>query len=184
MDLVYYGLLLLLPLSALAARRIPMGHALKLGLIWAAIFAGGFLVVAQRDRFTRLIPGAQPAGGVTRIAIGADGHYWARVRINQVERRMLIDSGATTMALSIATVRAAGLEMDESAFPRTIDTANGTITAQPVTIPTLTIGDIVLHDVGAVASPSFGNQDVIGMNVLRRMTSWRVEGGTLILDAR
>ena len=37
---------LLLPLSALAARRLPLSATLRLALIWLAIFAGGALLVA------------------------------------------------------------------------------------------------------------------------------------------
>lgn len=71
-----------------------------------------------------------------------DGHFWADVQINGINRRMLIDSGATTTALSAATATAAGLDLDESPFPRLIDTANGTITARHTTIGTLVIGSI------------------------------------------
>ncbi|MET4896014.1 TIGR02281 family clan AA aspartic protease [Sphingomonadaceae bacterium jetA1] len=184
MDVVYYGLVLLLPLSALAARRIPMKQTLIIASIWVAIFAGGYLFVAQRDRLMRLMPGSTSTVGTARIMIGADGHYRASVRLNGVERPMLIDSGAATTALSIATARAARIPINDNGFPRLIETANGTVTAQPVTIERMAIGDIVLHDVDAVVSPSFGEQDVIGMNVLNRMNTWRVEGGTLILDTR
>ncbi len=34
-------------------------------------------------------------GETVRIKMSPDGHFWARVQINGVERRMLVDSGAT-----------------------------------------------------------------------------------------
>ncbi|WP_343525217.1 TIGR02281 family clan AA aspartic protease [Sphingomonas sp.] len=182
MDLVYYGILLLLPLSALAARRIPIGRTVKMGLVWIAIFCVGFLLIAQRDRFLALWPSTRPQGGTVRIPIASDGHFWANVRINGIERRMLIDSGATTTALSVATARAAGLDLAQSPFPAILETANGPVTADHSTIRQLSIGTIVLNDVGAVVSPSFGDQDVIGMNVLKRIGRWRAEKGTLILN--
>ena len=33
-----------------------------------------------------------------------------------------------------------------------------------------------------VVSPAFGETDVLGMNFLSRLKSWRVEGSTLILE--
>lgn len=41
------ALVLLLPLSALAARRVPLSTTLKYAGAWIAIFAIGFLIVAQ-----------------------------------------------------------------------------------------------------------------------------------------
>lgn len=182
MDFVYYGLILLLPLSALAARRIPLRQAAKMALIWVSIFAAGYLIVAQRDRFFDLVGSHDATDGSAHIPMAADGHFWANVRINGIERRMLIDSGATTTALSTATAKAAGLDLEESPFPRMIDTANGSVLASHTTIPTLTIGSITMTDVGAMSSPAFGDQDVIGMNVLDRLKAWRVEQGVLVLN--
>lgn len=184
MDFVYYGLILLLPLSALAARRIPLGQAAKLALIWVGIFAAGYLVIAQRDRLSGLWTHRDAIQGSARIPMAEDGHFWADVQINGINRRMLIDSGATTTALSAATAEAAGLDLDESPFPRLIDTANGTITARHTTIGTLVIGSITLHDVGAISSPAFGDQDVIGMNILDRLNAWHVERGVLVLNSK
>lgn len=184
MDIIYYGLILLLPLSALAARRIPIGQTLRMALIWIGIFSAALLVVGQRERLAELWPGrAASPEGIVRIPIAQDGHFYADVRINRVERRMLIDSGATTTALSEATARAAGLDLNESPFGSLIETANGRVTASHTTIASLAIGPIQLNDVGADVSPSFGRQDIIGMNVLRRLRSWRVERGVLILNA-
>lgn len=183
MDFVYYGLILLLPLSALAARRIPIGQTLRMALAWIAIFGAAFLIVAQRDRLTGLWSREAMPEGVVRIPVAEDGHFYAVVRINGVERQMLIDSGATTTALSEATAQAAGLDFDESPFGSLIETANGRVTASHVTIAELGIGPIQLKDVGADVSSNFGNQDIIGMNVLRRLRSWRVERGTLVLNA-
>ncbi len=42
-----YAVLLILPLSALAARRLPMATTLKYALAWAAIFGVGVLLVAS-----------------------------------------------------------------------------------------------------------------------------------------
>ncbi|GAA3269615.1 retropepsin-like aspartic protease family protein [Sphingomonas yabuuchiae] len=182
MDIVYYGLILLLPLSALAARRIPIGQTVRMALIWIGIFGVAFLVVAQRDRLTGLWSREAMPDGIVRIPVAADGHFYATVRINGVERRMLVDSGATTTALSEATAQAAGLDLDESPFGSLIETANGRVTASHVTIAELSIGPIQMRNVGADVSSSFGDQDIIGMNVLRRLRSWRVERGLLILN--
>ena len=185
-----YALMLILPLSALLARRVPIGRTVRMALAWVAIFIVALLLVAQRDRIrpywqrasaALLDSDQQVSGNTVRIAMNSDGHFWAAVDINGVRSRLLIDSGATTTALSGDTARAAGIDIDESPLPVMIETANGTITARTATAKRLQIGSIVARDLPVVVSDTFDETNVIGMNFLSRLASWRVEGTTLIL---
>jgi hypothetical protein len=45
-DALYYVLLLVLPVSALMARRLPVGQTVKMAAAWTAIFGILFLIVA------------------------------------------------------------------------------------------------------------------------------------------
>ena len=179
-----YAVMLILPLSALVARRLPLKPVLKMALAWVAIFVVALLIASQRDRLSglkTLFADQQVSGTETRIRMAEDGHFWADVDIDGVRRRMLIDSGATTTALSTATAKAAGLDSDESPFPVIISTANGDVSARTATANRITIGTITATDLGIVTAPSFGDTDVIGMNFLSKLGSWRVENATLIL---
>ena len=126
--------------------------------------------------------GQEVVGQEVRIAMSEDGHFWARVRIGSVERRMLIDSGATLTALSTETAAEAGLKVEQPIIPMLIDTANGRISAQTAAIPELRLGDVIARDLPVVVSPAFGGTDELGMNFLSRLKSWKVEGRTLILS--
>jgi aspartyl protease family protein len=179
-----------LVLAGLIARRVPVLRVALSLVTWIALAAVLVAVVGQRERFdpyvaalTGLLHGDKQTvvGTETRIAMARDGHFWARVRVDGVERRMLVDSGATITALSIATARAAGLQVERSVFPLLLRTANGTIDAQTATVDDLRLGGVRARDVAVVVSPAFGDTDVLGMNVLSRLKSWRVEDGTLIL---
>jgi aspartyl protease family protein len=44
-DVLLYVVMLLLPLSALLARRLPIGETLKMALAWLAVFLLLYLVV-------------------------------------------------------------------------------------------------------------------------------------------
>ena len=183
-DIVMYALFLILPVSALLARRVPLKRTMAMALAWVAIFAIGLLIVSQRHRLsgiTSIFSDQQVQGSETRITIAEDGHFWADVTINGIGRRMLIDSGATTTALSAATAAAAKLDTDESPFPAVLNTANGMVSARTATVAELTVGNVTARDFGVVVSPAFGDTDVLGMNFLSRLASWRVEGKTLVL---
>lgn len=190
-NVIFYLLALVLPLSALLARRVPIGQVAKMTLAWVAIFAVGLVIVGQRARLRPFYEGAvrtltgddqEVVGDTVRIAVAPDGHYYANVTINGVARRMLIDSGATTIALSEATAKAAGVEVDRAGFGEMIDTANGTIVASRARIRELRVGGIVARDLAASVSPQFGDTDLLGMNFLAQLASWRVEGSTLVLQ--
>ena len=189
-DAIYFLLLLIIPVAALAARRMPLGRTALMALAWVGIFATGLVVVSLFQRASWLTAGVseivfgpdqQVSGGELRIPMGADGHFHVRATINGVERDMLVDSGATTIALSTDTAKAANINLDESPFPELIDTANGTTTARRITIANLQVGPISAKDIEASASDNLSTQDLLGMNFLSKLRAWRVEGKTLVL---
>jgi aspartyl protease family protein len=116
-----------------------------------------------------------------RVRMAADGHFWVRASINGVERRMLIDRGATITALSQSTVRAAGVDAHSTLAPVVLRTANGTTPARTGSVDELRVGNIVAHNLKIVTAPGLGSLDVLGMNFLSKLDSWRVEGRTLVL---
>lgn len=173
------------------ARRIPVLRTLVSLASWLLLIGIAVMLIAERGSIDPSIGRIASAldldrqrvdGGTTRIRLGPDGHFWARVRIGDVERRMLVDSGATVTALSVDTARAAGLDPRPSPFPLVIRTANGAIAADTATVPELRLGNVVARDLSVVVSPAFGETDVIGMNLLSRLRGWRVDEGTLILE--
>ena len=110
-----------------------------------------------------------------------DGHFWIRAKIGGIEQRMLVDSGATVTALSARTAAAADLAVGDGIVPVLLTTANGTIRAQSATVDEMRLGNIVARDLPVVVSPAFGDVNVVGMNFLSRLKSWRVEDNVLIL---
>ena len=125
---------LVLVISALTARRLSIGEIVRSLLGWIAIFGVAWLAFANRDRLAPLVTqigehlgigGQTIVGQSVRIAMSEDGHFWARVRLNGTERRMLVDSGATITAVSTETAEAIGLSVSETGFPVLLSTANG-----------------------------------------------------------
>jgi aspartyl protease family protein len=184
---------LVLALSALTARRLSFGAVIRSLLGWLVIGALAWLVITNRDGLERLfgevseragIGTTEMQGDTVRITMSPDGHFWARVRLNGYTQRMLVDSGATITAISGETARNAGIEATNAGLPVLINTANGTISAQRGRADTVTLGTLETRDLGVVISPAFGNVNVLGMNYLSRLGSWRVEGRTLILEPK
>lgn len=183
---------LVLVVSALSVRRIGFGLFLRTVLGWAAIvllvlFAVGHryeLAAAWSSLSAKLgLEDQRVEGDTVRIRMSPDGHFWARVTLNGVERRMLIDSGATITAISERTAKEADVETSEG-LPAIIETANGSVAARRARIAAVSLGPLTMHDLGVVVSQNFGELDVLGMNFLSRLHSWRVEGNVLVLEPR
>jgi len=148
------------------------------------------LVVLQISRFDPRFDLAVPElglpeqiveGGETRISLAPDGHYWVRAQVNGVPAAFLVDTGATLTTLNTDTAAAAGLEPRRGGIPIMLQTANGTVSAEVATIDELTFGNVTARGLDAAIAPNIGRTNVLGMNVLSRLGSWRVEQGTMIL---
>ena len=192
MDLIWLVGLLVLLLSALSIRKLSFGMIVRSLVSWAIIILVAVLAVAHRDQLGAIFAAAsaklgiedqQVQGKTVRIRMAPDGHFWARVKLNGVEHRMLIDSGATITAISPDTAEASNIATGKG-LPVVIETANGSVAAQRGRVEALSIGPLRTDDLGVVISPSFGDLDVLGMNFLSRLHSWRVEGRTLILEPK
>jgi aspartyl protease family protein len=123
----------------------------------------------------------QVAGKELHVKMAPDGHFWVLASINGVERRMLVDSGATVTAISERTARDAKVNAGTGLAPVVLQTANGAAPAQTGKVDELRVGNIVARNLRIVTSPGLGSLDVLGMNFLSKLESWRVEGRTLIL---
>lgn len=186
-------LMLVLVGSSLLSRRLPLGDVARMSAGWLLIF-GAVLVgysyrtelnaVAQRVIGDLRGETGQTVGDTLRIPMADDGHFWVRATVNNFEQRFLVDSGATTTALSVATANAAGVEVDAGGFPVVLNTANGTVEARRAIVERLQVGPIRSTALGVVVAPSFGDTNVLGMNFLSSLESWRVEGNTLVLVPR
>jgi len=123
------------------------------------------------------------ADGTARVVLARNraGHYVASGRINDVAAEFIVDTGATDVAVSADIAAAAGLERGT---PRTVLTANGTVTAYATRIPRLALGAITAHDVRASIVPDMQGIDVLlGMSFLRRL-DFAQRGDELWLERR
>lgn len=190
MRLVAAIMCLVLVASGLVARRLPLGATLKMALAWVGIFAVGFVLFALRDDFGRVwdrvsmaaTGEAREAGGAVRIPMGEDGHFHVNADVNGRSVRFMIDSGATVSAMSTNAATAAGVTIDRTGFPVMIETANGTVMARRGRIAQMSIGGIETADHAITVSEELGDTNLLGMNWLSTLDSWRVEGSTLVLQ--
>jgi aspartyl protease family protein len=171
-------------------QRLPViGRIVRFGLSFGLLALCLFLLLQHAPYEPMLAPLAdrlgldrqEVVGGEVRVPMAPDGHFWANATLNGTKHRMMIDSGATITAISEETARASGIAVDAALVPVVLKTANGLARARTGTARELRVGDIVASDLKIVITPALGDLDVLGMNFLSKLASWRVEGRTLIL---
>jgi len=175
--------------SSLAARRLPLGYVAKAGLAWIAIFATLFAIFSFRFEFIGIwervkadisgTAGQNISGEAIELRRQDDGHYWLMVNINGKPVRFMVDSGATMTAINATTAREAGVEAD--GYPIILGTANGRIAAKRGVVRLLSVGPHSIENHQVVVSERFGEVNVLGMNFLNSMQSWRVEANMMVL---
>jgi aspartyl protease family protein len=185
---LYYAIIVAAVAGSLLAMRQPIGKMLKIALAWVAIFGVAFLVFAFRSDFSALggrlraeATGSSIAEGqVLRIPAADDGHFYVDGRINGKDVRFLIDSGATVTTVSKRTAEAAGLAL--SSRRAVVQTANGAAQVTQGSANRLDVGPIERTDFPVDVSDQ-DDLNLLGMNFLRSLKSWRVERDYLVLEA-
>lgn len=185
---IYLVGVLVLVGSAFMVRRVPIAQGLKMFVAWVLIFGAAFIVFTLKDEFLALgnrvlveTRGGveQTAPGEVRIRQASDGHFWVTAALNGEPVRFLVDSGATTTSISRDTARRTGVEPGRGRAM--VQTANGIVMVERGRAQSLEVGPIERRDVAVHISDAFGDMNVIGMNFLSSLSSWSVEGRTLVL---
>ena len=190
LSFIYLVGCLVLVLSALTVRRIPIAHGLKMFFGWLLIFLAAFVAFTVKDDFLALgkrvaqeargEPEMVQAGRELRVRQSADGHFWVTASLNGEEVRFLIDSGATTTSISAETARKAGIRAG-TGLPAMVQTANGMVQVRRGRADLLEVGEIERRNLQVHISEAFGPMNVLGMNFLSSLSGWAVEGRWLIL---
>ena len=97
---------------------------------------------------------------------GVDGHYRAEALINGTKVDVLVDTGATGVAISQRVADELGLA---SRTAIRTSTANGDTVAYMTRLATVKLGGVEAKDVSAVIAPGLGGDVLLGMSFLGRM---------------
>lgn len=143
--------------------------------------------IADAQRAQRPAP-AQPSrtaslGSIVEIEAEKNGHFNTEADINGRPIAVMIDTGATMVALSYEDAERAGLMLRDKDFTRAVSTANGMARVAPVTLDRVSIGNITVRDVpAAVAERGRLKTSLLGMSFLSRLSRFDMRSGRLVLQ--
>ena len=195
-QLLFLGLLLAWLLSA-GIRGGRIGPAARNLGAWALIVFGLVAAYAYRaelqDVGHRVTLGLIPGSSVTRLnddgtatlLAGRDrrGHFVVTGEVDGTPIEFLVDTGATTIALSHADAARAGIDPASLNYTIPIRTANGIARAAQVRVDRISLGGIERQNlIATISEPGALTQSLLGMNFLGSLASFEIRGDRLILS--
>jgi aspartyl protease family protein len=137
------------------------------------------------DRVAPSTVAAEPGiSAKRRVELRADagGHFFAGAHINGSRINVMVDTGATIVALTFEDAERAGIFPRDADFTGRVSTANGTARVAYVTLDSVSIDDITVRGVkAAVAEPGRLGTSLLGMSFLGKLRT-EIARGKLVLE--
>lgn len=126
-------------------------------------------------------PATPASGAAASLAKAADGHFWAEASVNGKRVRFLVDTGATTVALTAEDAKRLGLDLDELTFDRPVMTAAGQAEAAMVELDYISVAGARVEKVQALVLKEGLSASLLGMSYLGRLSRFEATPTALIL---
>ncbi|MEQ1683937.1 MAG: TIGR02281 family clan AA aspartic protease [Burkholderiaceae bacterium] len=173
-----------------APRTVATGATVQ-GVKLVSVTGNDAVVEIKGKRVNVVMGGAQvslggqaSAGGGSQIVLtaGSGGHFMTAGAINGRAVRFMVDTGATSVSMSIAEAEHIGLDYrkGQRGF---VSTANGNAPAYKVRLGEVRVGDVVVYDVEATVLPAQMEFILLGNSFLTRFQMKR-ENETMTLSKR
>lgn len=130
------------------------------------------------------VGGRGGAGGGTEIVLtaGPGGHFVTQGSVNGRGTQFVVDTGATMVSMGAAEARRLGINF-ETGQRMQAHTANGVTTGYRISLSTLRIQDVEVHNVEAAVMPMGMPYILLGNSFLSRF-QMKQENGTMTLKRR
>ncbi len=110
------------------------------------------------------------------------GHYNTEVELNGRRINVLVDTGASVLALTAEDADMAGIRPQPSEFTVKMQTANGESRGAYVRVREVRLGNLRVYDVDAVVMQrGASRKSLLGMSFLKKLSGFEVAQGRLIL---
>jgi len=185
------GFLALASSGLLFVRQFNLKQTVRNVLIWVA--AGGVLIIGFSFQHeltelglrlrSNLVPGYPVQTGDHELTLSESdgGHFTVYGMVNGTRIRFLIDTGATDIVLDPSDAKRLGIDLDSLTFDRPFGSANGIGYGAKTVVDSLAVGPIQFSNVEVSINKAEMGASLLGMAFLKRLKSYSVSGGKLIL---
>jgi aspartyl protease family protein len=126
--------------------------------------------------------GGAQGGNKVVLTAGEGGHYFTQGQINDRTVQFVVDTGATSIAISTADADRIGLNYKSAPMIR-MSTANGVIPGWRMQLASVRVGDVVVYGVEAIVSSGAMPYVLLGNSFLSRFQT-STNNGQMVLEKR
>ncbi|MEX0341362.1 MAG: TIGR02281 family clan AA aspartic protease [Erythrobacter sp.] len=119
--------------------------------------------------------------GTTELPRAADGHFYADAAINGAQVNLLVDTGASVVALTARDAHAAGLFWSDADVRPVAHGASGPVRGVEVTLDRVVLGGHEARDVRAIIVPEGLALSLLGQSFLATIQPVRIEADRMVL---
>lgn len=119
--------------------------------------------------------------GPAQLSKSADGHYWADAMIEGRPVRVMVDTGASVVALTRNDALRLGLKLTPDDFSGKVITASGEVRAAPVELSAVAVGGARVERVQALVVEEGLPHSLLGMSYLGRLSAFTATPTSLTL---
>jgi aspartyl protease family protein len=110
-----------------------------------------------------------------------DGHYWTRADVDGTAVKFMVDTGASTVAITFRDAQRIGLKPEDLDFKWEIRTAGGVVHGAAVTLEKISIGRVEVDNVEAMVLREGLDQSLLGMTFLGELYSYEFRKSQLVI---
>ena len=151
----------------------------------AVVESAGQRITLRMDSPVSVGGGGGSNAGGSRIVLNADsrGHFMASGAINgRSGVSFMLDTGATTVAMSVADATRIGLDYQKGT-PVRMNTANGVAMGYRMRLDSVRVGDVEVRDIDAIVSQQPMPFVLLGNSFINRF-SMRRDAEQMVLERR
>jgi aspartyl protease family protein len=115
------------------------------------------------------------------ISKAADGHYWTQAEVDGHAVTFLVDTGATTVALTAEDARRLGIDVANLDYTDKVTTANGEARAARVNLASIAVAGVKVDNVEAYVLDRGLSTSLLGMTYLGRLSAFEATPTSMIL---
>ncbi|MEO6040859.1 MAG: TIGR02281 family clan AA aspartic protease [Croceibacterium sp.] len=119
--------------------------------------------------------------GETTLAREGDGHFYAEVSANGAQTRMLVDTGASVVALTGEDAEAMGIRWSPADVKPIGQGASGVVYGLETRLDSVRLGGIEVHGVQAIVVPEGLGVSLLGQSFLRRLDHVEMSDDKMVL---
>lgn len=165
--------------------RLDATNSLVMGLAVASAL-GAFWVMSPSEGAAQpatmvAVAEAPVSPGAAQIRKHADGHFWAETAVDGHSVKMMVDTGASLVALTPEDAARLGITADELDYDGEVSTAAGKVRAAHVTLEAVSIAGVEMKNVEALVVRDGLPHSLLGMSYLGRLSEFSATKTSLTL---